>query len=297
MTKGISEEFTYQSHYIDILGSKIHYIDEGQGSPILFLHGIPASSYVWRNIIPHLTPLGRCIAPDLIGMGKSEKPDIQYTIRDHIRYIDAFIEALHLKNLIIVMHGWGSLIGADYAMRHEKNCKGLVFYESFLKIFDPKDFSLALEEQLHIFESREHSGELEVHEGIYYIDKILPQEIMRPLTKKEINYYRQPFKEHNSGKAVLQYLKELPCIKRNDDVTKIISNYSKKLMSSKVPKLLLYSVPGFVTTIETAMWAKKHFPNLEIVDVGEELHYAQESNPVLMGEGISIWLQGIEARK
>src|SRR5689334_16406101 len=100
MSNKISTDFPYQSHYIEINNSKIHYIEEGKGDPILFLHGIPTSSYVWRNIIPHLATLGRCIAPDLIGMGKSDKPPIEYSIFDHINYIEKFIEKQNLKNIL-----------------------------------------------------------------------------------------------------------------------------------------------------------------------------------------------------
>src|SRR5580700_8614975 len=115
------------SKFIEVNGSKIHYTETGEGDPILFLHGMPASHYLWRNIIPHLAPLGRCIAPDLIGFGRSDKPEINYSIKDHISYIEKFIDALNLKhNLTIIMHGFGSIIGFDYAMRHQAACKGLV---------------------------------------------------------------------------------------------------------------------------------------------------------------------------
>src|SRR5579862_9022049 len=131
VNEGISEQISLPSKFIEVYGSKIQYVDVGEGRPILFLHGIPTSSYLWRNIIPHLSSLGRCIAPDLIGFGLSAKPDIEYTIFDHIKYIEKFISLLNLKQVILIMHGWGSVIGFDYAMRHENNCKGLVFYEAF----------------------------------------------------------------------------------------------------------------------------------------------------------------------
>src|SRR5438046_7934253 len=119
MTKTtISAEFPYASHYVDIDGSRMHYIQEGEGDPILFLHGVPGSSYVWRNVIPHLATLGCCIAPDLMGFGGSDKPTINYSIKDHIIYLSKFIEFLGLEKIVIVMHGWGSILGFDYAMRH-----------------------------------------------------------------------------------------------------------------------------------------------------------------------------------
>lgn len=126
-----SDKVNIPSHFIDVHGAKMHYLESGAGRPILFLHGIPTSSYLWRNVIPQLSSLGRCIAPDLIGFGQSARPNIPYTVFDHIKYIEGFIEALNLKRITLVMHGWGSVIGLDYAMRHEKNCRGLVFYEAF----------------------------------------------------------------------------------------------------------------------------------------------------------------------
>lgn len=293
MTAKISAEFPYKSNYVDIYGSKMHYIEQGTGDAIVFLHGIPASSYVWRNIIPHVANLGRCIALDLIGMGKSDKPDIEYSIFDHIKYVEKFIETLNLKQVTLVMHGWGSVIGFDYAMKHENNCKGLAFYESYLRPFNGDDFSLPLQEQLHTLDQQEQIYDL-IMNSTYYIDKVLPQEMLRSLTQEELVHYRDPFKSENAGKPVCQYLKELPRSDRNNKVDQLIANYSKKLTQSKLPKLMLYSVPGYITTIATAMWAKEHLPKLEMVDVGEELHYAQESNPLLMGETISVWLQSIE---
>jgi haloalkane dehalogenase len=282
------------SHYVEIYGSKMHYIEQGSGHPILFLHGMPTSSYLWRNIIPFLSPLGRCIAPDLIGMGKSDKPDIKYTIADHIKYIDKFIETLNLKKVILVMHGWGSLIGFDYAMRHESNCKGLVFYESYLRPLNRDTVSLPYQEQITTLEEQEDIDDL-ILNSTYFIDKILPQGMMRPLTEEEMSHYREPFLKKGAGKPLNQYLQELPRGTGEGSVDNLIANYSKKLTQSALPKLMLYSVPGFITTIATAAWAKENLPHLELVDIGEELHFAQESNPALMGETISVWLQGIEA--
>src|SRR5258707_79307 len=117
--ENIPSNFPYTSQYVDVYGSKMHYFEQGEGDPILFLHGIPTSSYLWRNVIPHISTLGRCIAPDLIGMGKSDKPDIEYSLSDHIKYIEKFIDTLKLKNLTLVLHGWGSIIGFNYAIRNE----------------------------------------------------------------------------------------------------------------------------------------------------------------------------------
>ena len=128
----IATEFPFASHFVEVAGSRMHYLDEGEGDPILFLHGNPTSSYLWRNIIPHVTSMGRAIAPDLIGMGKSDKPDIEYTFFDHVKYVEGFIEKLDLKHITLVIHDWGSALGFHYAMRHPDNVKGLAFMEAII---------------------------------------------------------------------------------------------------------------------------------------------------------------------
>lgn len=282
-----------QNKLVEVKGSKMHYREAGEGQPILFLHGVPTSSYIWRNIIPHLSNLGTCIAPDLIGFGESDKPNIRYTINEHIAYIEAFIDALDLTNITLVMHGWGSVIGFDYAMRHEKNCNGLVFYEAFMRSPGEHELSLPYQEQLISLQSNENAFDL-AKNGMNFIDHIIPQSVLRTLNVDELAAYRQPFTTPGSGKPIQQYLKELPDGGSQEGADQLIENYTKLLTQSSLPKLMMYSVPGFITTLDTAMWAKQSLPNLEIVDLGEELHLAQESCPELMAESISIWLQALE---
>lgn len=290
----ISSKIPFPSKYVEVNGSKIHYLQAGNGKPILFLHGVPLSSYSWRNIIPHLATLGTCIAPDLIGMGQSDRPNIKYTIQDHIEFINGFIQALKLKDITIVMHGWGSIIGFAYAMANEKNCRALIFYEAFLRSLDGEDLSLPFQEQIR--EMQDLSFDF-INQGASFVDSMLPQQIMRSLSDEEKFNYREPFSKTGSAKALAQYMKDLTTISGRNELDKIITDYSKKLTQSKLPKLMLYTVPGFVTTIATIMWAKDNLPNLEIIDIGEELHLAQEATPQVMGESISVWLQGLEATR
>lgn len=296
MDERISDRLSCPSKYIEVYGSKMHYLEAGSGSPIVFLHGIPTSCYLWRNVIPHLSSLGRCIAPDLIGCGWSDKPEIEYSVQDHIKYLEKFIETLNLKDVTLVMHGLGSIVGFDYAMRHEKNCKGLVFYEAFLKSLKGEGLSLPLQEQLIILQDKKSMDELSKN-GAAFIDRMLPQDAIKHLTEEEMNNYRRPFASEGAAKPILQYLKELLKGEKGNKVEAIIANYSEKLTHSSLPKLLLYSVPGFITSMATVIWAKENLPKLEVADVGEELHLAQESCPKLMGETISVWLQGIEQSK
>jgi len=285
----VSEDYPFDSKFVEVHGSKMHYIESGSGTPILFLHGVPTFSYLWRNIIPHLSTLGRCIAPDLIGFGKSDKPDLDYSLQDHIKYINRFIEKLDLKNIILVLHGFGSIPGFSYAMHHENNCKGIVFYESFLRPIEDESFSLPFQEQMHLL----NNNEVNIAEvSTDFVDKVMPQCVGRQLTNRELEFYRGPFLQPGSNKPLLSYLHELPNV--SHQTNELISQYSSWLKESKLQKLMLFSIPGFYTTISTVMWAKQYLDNLEIIEIGESLHFAQETNPDFMGESISIWLQGIE---
>src|SRR5436189_4143639 len=127
-----SADFPFAVRHVQVHGARMAYVDEGSGDPIVFLHGNPTSSYLWRNVIPHVRSVGRCIAPDLIGMGRSDKPDIGYRFVDHARYIDGFLEALGLDRIAFVVHDWGSALGFDWAMRHESRVRGLAFMEAIL---------------------------------------------------------------------------------------------------------------------------------------------------------------------
>lgn len=281
-------ESQLHSRFVEVLGSKIHYLEAGEGAPILLLHGIPASSYLWRKIIPQLSGLGRCLAPDLIGYGLSAKPEIAYSIEDHVRYIDAWINELGLKDVVLIMHGWGSLVGLHYAMQHQNNCKGLVFYEGFLHPLHYADISPPCYEQFS--DLKRQATHISTNPALF-VDKVMSQSIMEPLAADVLDEYRKPFVEH-SDKPLQAYLAELPYWNKKIDT--MLVEYSTALQSSSIPKLLLYSTPGFQTTMSTLMWAKEHLPHIELIEVGEGYDYAQETNPLLMGQSISIWLQSIE---
>lgn len=293
MTQGseISSDFPFKSKYVDVHGSKMHYVEQGQGDPILFMHGIPTSSYLWRNIIPYLSPYGRCIAVDLIGLGKSDKPDISYRVFDHIKYIEGFIKALKLERLTLVLQGWGSLIGFDYAMRYPNNVQSLAFMESHIRaISDWAMVSLPLKELCALFNNVE---ELERSEtaGKQFVSQFMPRAVLRKLGSEEIMRYEEPFTKPGSSKPIWQCLRDLPIgdDTRAKDVTELIDNYSKKLRQSSIPKLMLYAIPGYLTTVDTIQWAKEQLPQLKLVYIGEGLHYMPETNPVKLGTELAIW--------
>lgn len=287
----ISAAYPFESHYQTVLGSKIHYIEQGEGDPILFLHGVPTSSYLWRNIIPELAQQARCIAPDLIGMGQSDKPNIEYRVFDHIHYMEAFIQALDLNNITLVVHGWGSVIGFDIATRHPERFKAIAFLESHIRpVLDWSMVSLPVQE-LSVVLSAPDGGYDVIMNSNYFVNKVLPNGVMRKLTAEEMEFYRRPFLEPESCKPLWQYLQDLPLGNGPKDVIDLITRYSKKFVSSDIPKLMLYAVPGFVTTMATVQWAKDNLQNLTLVDVGDALHYAQESKPTVISAELKKWYQ------
>jgi len=285
----ISAEFPFESKYVEIDGSKIHYIDEGNGDPIVFLHGMMTCNYLWRNIIPTLKPLARCIAPDYIGMGKSDKPDLDYVLADHINYIDKFINKLGLKNITLVMHAWGSVIGTHYAAKNPDKIKGLVFIEGILKpIDDVSMLSLPAQELIKLLDSPDKGYKAVIEEN-FLLEKVLPAIELRRFSDKEMAYYREPFKDPKSRKPLLQYIKDLPLPNGPKETRELVSRNSEFLQKSPLPKLLLYAIPGFLLTIPTVAWAKKHIPNLAVADVGESFHYPEETNPAAVREAIRDW--------
>lgn len=291
---GISEDFPFESKFVDVLDSTMHYIDQGNGDPMLFLHGVPTSSYMWRNIVPKLSEHARCIAPDLIGYGKSGKPDIDYSIFDHIKYLEAFIEKLDLKNITLVLHGWGSIPGFHYAMNHPDNVKGIVFYESHVRATLNWDMlSLPVQQLASLFTSEEASYQAVMNDN-FFINEALPSGVLRDLTAEEMRHYSEPFLTPESRKPLLRYVHELPVGNGPDDVVELIRDYSAKLKASPLPKLMFYAVPGFITTIDTVQWAQNNLSNLEVVDLGEAMHFAQETCPKLFSNELIEWYQSIE---
>ena len=288
--KTISSSFPFKSKYVEIEEAKIHYIDEGSGDPILFLHGNPTSSYLWRNIIPYLVPHGRCIALDLIGMGKSDKPDLDYRFFDHSKYVEGFIKKLNLSNLTLVIHDWGSGLGFHYAMRHENNIKGIAFMEAFVKPKTWEDFPKDFKMGFKLFRTA-GIGWLMISVMNMFITKILPQSIVRKLSIEEMDYYADPYKTVQSRKPLRQWPCEIPIEGKPVDVYEAISNYSKKLQTSEVPKLLFFATPGGLIDPKTVDWCKQNLKNLKVVHIGNGIHYLQEDNPHLIGQEMAKWYQ------
>ncbi len=288
----ISAEFPYESHYVEVLGSKMHYVDEGEGDPILLLHGQPTSSYLWRNVIPHLADRARVIAPDNIGFGKSDRPDIDYNYANHVSYIEGFIEALGLENVTVVGHDWGSAFALDYAARHTDNVKGVAFFEAIVAPVFPAagydDLPPMLEEFFTTLRSAKGT-ELMVDQN-YFVERALPDMVMRDMTKAEMDAYREPFQTRDARRRVIvPWPNQIPIGNRPPHTTRVIDNYNQWLMTTDKPKLMLYARPGALNGPAAAEWMVAHTKNIETVYVGEGLHYLQEDQPEAIGRAIADW--------
>jgi haloalkane dehalogenase len=291
MTDTISARFDYPLKYADVHGSRMAYIDEGQGDPILFLHGNPTSSYLWRNIIPHVRGLGRCIAPDLIGMGQSDKPDLDYRFVDHARYLDGFIRALDLRRILLVVHDWGSALGFDWAMRHEADVRALAFMEAIIApVENWEKFSEGARDRFRAMRTP-GVGEQLVLEQNMFVEQLLPSAVVRGLTEAELAYYRAPYPDPKSRKPTLAWPRQIPIAGEPADVVAIVTASRAALTCSQLPKLLFTATPGGLMTPELVAWCRQSLPNLEVIDVGAGIHFLQEDQPEAIGRGLAAWIK------
>jgi haloalkane dehalogenase len=287
--QNISAKFPYESNYTEVLGSRMHYIDEGKGDPILFIHGNPTSSYLWRNIIPHVEPHGRAIAVDLIGMGKSDKPDIGYRFVDHYKYLEAFIKKLGLRNITLVVHDWGSALGFNYAMHNEDNVRGIAFMEAFLMPLTWSGFPENVKKIFQTIRTPELGYDLIVNKN-FFVENLLPSAIIRNLTNEEMNQYREPFKTVESRKPTWVWPNEIPIDGKPADVHKIVTDYNQWLQETELPKLLFYAEPGGLTNESVVNWSKANLKNLQTIDLGQGIHYLQEDHPKAISEALANWI-------
>ncbi len=292
MKKEISAAFPFESKYLEVKGSNIHYIDEGQGDPILFMHGNPASSYIWRNIIPYITEDARAIAVDLIGFGKSDKPDIDYGFTDTYAYLEAFIEKLNLKNITLVVQDWGSGLGFHYANTHRDNIKGVAFMEAMFEQKDWNKLTPNLKMAFRMIQSKFFSW-LMLGVGNQFIKKMLPDGVVRKLTFDEMEAYAAPFKTLKSRKPSYVFPRDVPLRNRPPHTAKVVNDYNQWLQETPIPKICFYADPGMLILIEEVPWIAKNFPNITMVDIGKGIHFVQEDNPHKIGSELKKWYNNV----
>ena len=297
-TSQISAEFPYEKKSVSIMGSEMAYVDEGEGPVVLFLHGNPTSSYLWRNILPYAADTHRVIAPDLIGMGDSGKPDIAYTFVEHAAYLDAFIAELDLQNVTLVIHDWGSALGMRYARLNPDNVKAMAFMEAIIPPALPAPSYEAMGSPTdELFKNLRTPGvgENMVLENNYFVEIILPQfGTVRSLTDVEMAEYHRPYPTPESRKPTLVWPRQVPIAGEPAETVAAVSANGEWLYSSTIPKLFFHATPGALNPPPLVEFIKANTQNLETVDIGAGSHFVQEDNPHAIGLALSDWLEKLE---
>ncbi|MEX1663946.1 haloalkane dehalogenase [Zhongshania arctica] len=290
----LSDKHPYEKKYKIIHGKRMAYVEHGSGDPIVFLHGNPTSSYLWRNIMPFLEGAGRLIAPDLIGMGDSEKLDDSgpqsYTYVEHRKYLFALLESIGAdKNVTLVIHDWGSGLGFHWAHTHKDAVKGIAFMEAIVAPIPSWD--LFPESEQDIFKRfRSSEGEQLILEDNLFVEKVLPGQVLRVLTDVEMTEYRRPFTETGeSRRPTLTWPRQLPIEGEPEDVVDIVTAYSAWLSETHIPKLFVNVEPGAILAGPVRDLVRS-WPNISEVTVSG-LHFVQEDSPHEIGEALADWMR------
>ena len=282
----------YPRKRVKIDGTDMAYVDTGSGAPIVFLHGNPTSSYLWRNVVPHVAGMGRCLAPDLIGMGGSGKaPDGSYRFVDHARYLDAWFAALDLRSdVTLVVHDWGSALGFDWANRNRASVRGIAYMEAIVTPLQWSDWPVAA---TNIFRSlRSPAGEEIVLQKNVFVERILPASVMRKLSEAEMEHYRRPFlTPGESRRPTLTWPRQIPLDGEPTEVVAIVNDYAGWLNNAIVPKLFINADPGTILIGRQRELCRTWRNQREVTVKG--LHFVQEDSPHEIGNAIANWYREI----
>ena len=286
---------TLKKQKISINNKNIAYAESGSGDPIIFLHGNPTSSYLWRNITPHLESQGRCICIDLIGMGDSDKLDNpdenSYQFEEHYHYVNAAIESLtNGENTTFVIHDWGSALGFNWCYHNPDSVKGIAYMEAIVKEMTWEDWR---DEAKGIFQGfRSDAGESLVLEKNYFVERVLPGSIIRRLRDEEIEEYRRPFLNPGEDRRpTLSWPREIPIEGQPANVCKIVNQYAEWMQTNDIPKLFINAEPGAITTGRMRDFCRSWKNQTEVTVKG--IHFIQEDSPDGIGKAISTWYKNI----
>jgi haloalkane dehalogenase len=280
--------------FVTISGRAMAYSEMGEGDPIIFLHGNPTSSYLWRNVMPHLADQGRCIAPDLIGMGDSDKlepsgPE-RYTFREHRRFLDAFLEAVDVtSNVTLVVHDWGSALGFDWANRHRNAVEGIAYMEGIVR---PLEWDEWNKDARGIFEGfRSEAGEDMILKKNLFIEAVLPGSILRKLTDEEMAVYRRPFAEEGEDRRpTLSWPRQIPLDGEPENVVESVDDYARWMAENELPKLFINAEPGAILIGAQREFCRSWKNQTEVTVKGS--HFIQEDSPHEIGEAVAKWRKG-----
>ena len=286
--KTISSEFAFESKFLEVRGEKIHYVDVGEGKTVLFIHGNPTSSYIWRNIIPDV--LGRRIALDLIGMGKSSKPVIDYSFEQHYQFVEEFIMGLGLEDIHLVIHDWGAALGFEFARRHPERIRKITFMEPLLfPVPSIDDLTGDVGEFFKNVRDPEIGPEMIIEQN-FFVERMLPAMVKRELDEDTLAHYRQPYLEKKARKPLLVWPLEVPIggepITTQDILSSLLDSLRQGSLST-IEKQLIYATPGAMMPPHMAEFCKAEFPNLQIRSIGEGLHFIQEDHPHEIAKAIT----------
>lgn len=285
---------------VQVLDSTMAYRTAGPvREPVaLFLHGNPTSSYIWRNILPHVAPVAYCIAPDLIGFGQSGKPDIEYRFADHVRYLDAFLHEMGVTSAYLVAQDWGTALAFHLAARRPSFVRGLAFMEFIRPMPTWSDFhqAPAARETFRRFRTP-GEGERLILEGNAFVERVLPGSVLRKLTEEEMAVYRAPFPTPESRRPTWRFPNELPIAGEPADICEILTRAHAALVASAYPKLLFVGKPGALVSPESAHRFARNVPNCRVVQLPSGAHYLQEDHPDLIGRSVGAWIGEVEAAR
>ena len=274
---------------VAVLDTEMAYVDAGAGDPVVFLHGNPTSSYLWRNVIPHVTPRRRALAPDLVGMGDSGRaPAGSYTFHDHARYLDAWLDAVLPSGLLtLVGHDWGSALAFHWARRHPERARAIVYMEALVRPLTWEEWPLAAR---RVFQGmRSPAGEKMVLSGNVFVERILPASVLRPLAAEEMAVYRRPFADPGEARRpTLTWPRQIPIGGEPADVVAVADAYARWLAASPTPKLFVNAEPGSILVGAQREFCRS-FPAQEEVTVPGS-HFLQEDSPAAIGRAIARFL-------
>lgn len=281
--------------HLTVIGKSMAYCEMGEGDPILFLHGNPTSSYLWRNIMPFAADLGRCLAPDLIGMGDSDKLDNpgpeSYRFVEHRAYLDAWIEAVGVTdNVTLVIHDWGSALGFDWARRNADRVKAIAYMEGIVRPVLWEEWN---QQSRPVFEGfRSEAGEAMVLRKNVFVEKVLPGSVLRGLTEAEMTVYRRPFLTPGEDRRpTLSWPRQIPLAGEPQEVVDIVQEYADWMATNDLPKLFVNAEPGAILVGAQREFCRGWKNQTEVTVRGS--HFIQEDSPTEIGEALHAWLSAL----
>lgn len=284
-------DFPYTKQYVSVNGDQIAYVDEGEGEPIVFVHGNPTSSYLWRGVIPYAEKVGRAVALDLIGMGDSDKPDIDYRIYDQCEYFAGFVDALGLEEIHLVANDWGTAVASQYIATNQHNVKSITYVANIIvpwpswEVFGGKSAARVM---WRAYREPELGWDLVVNEDLF-VEPALDNLLVEKPSREVLEHYQAPFKTPESRKPCWQLANDLPIAGEPADFYETATNYCSALATSGLPALLLY-YPELSPAVEPY---SALLPGLTAIEVPRSGHYMPEDRPDQVGEEIAKWIRSL----